>query len=56
GIGEEAHRWGAAIGARYTVTNSFTVGLDYRFLNKDSNVEGADYYQNLVFVSAYYKF
>ncbi len=56
GIGEEAHRWGAALGARYVVTNSFTLGLDYRFLSKDSNVEGADYYQNLVFVSAYYKF
>lgn len=56
GFGEKAHRWGAAIGARYVVTNSFTVGLDYRFLSKDSNVEGADYYQNLVFVSAYFKF
>ncbi|MHA3769900.1 hypothetical protein ACXR0O_00005 [Verrucomicrobiota bacterium sgz303538] len=25
-LGEKAHRWGAAIGARYTVTNSLTVG------------------------------
>jgi hypothetical protein len=55
-FGEEAHRVGAAVGVRYTVTNSLTVGLDYRFLKKESNIKGGSYYQNLVFLSAYYKF
>ena len=53
---EKADRIGALIGARYYWTNSITVGLDYRFLWKDSNLEGGDYYQNLVFLSVYYKF
>src|SRR4030095_1727589 len=53
---EEAWRYGAAIAIRHHFSNSFTVGLDYRFLLKDSNVEDADYYQNLVFLSAYYRF
>lgn len=55
-LGEEAERVGALIGARYYWTNSLTVGLDYRFLWKESNIENADYYQNLVFLSLYYKF
>jgi hypothetical protein len=53
---EEAWRYGAAIAIRHHFSNSFTVGLDYRFLLKDSNIEDADYYQNLVFLSAYYRF
>ena len=56
GFSEEAHRIGAAIGIRYHFTNSIVLGLDYRFLLKDSNIEGADYYQNLVFLSLYYRF
>jgi uncharacterized protein (PEP-CTERM system associated) len=55
-VGEKAHRVGAILGIRHFLTNSITVGLDYRFLLKDSNVEGADYYQNLAFLSLYYKF
>ena len=53
---EEAWRYGAAIGIRHHFSNSLTVGLDYRFLLKESNIEDADYYQNLVFLSAYYRF
>jgi hypothetical protein len=53
---EEAHRFGAALGIRHNLTNSLTLGLDYRFLIKNSNVEDADYYQNLAFLSLYYKF
>lgn len=53
---ENAHRIGATLGLRYYLTNSLTIGLDYRYLWKDSNFEGSDYYQNLVFLSAYYKF
>jgi hypothetical protein len=56
GFPEKAWRYGAAIGLRHHFSNSFTVGLDYRFLLKDSDVEDADYYQNLVFLSAYYRF
>jgi hypothetical protein len=55
-FGEEAHRVGAAVGLRHYLTNSITLGLDYRFLYKNSNFEGFDYYQNLGFVSIYYKF
>lgn len=54
--GEQAHRYGAAFGIRHHFSNSLTLGLDYRFILKDSNIEGADYYQNLAFLSLYYKF
>ena len=54
--GEDANRFGAALGIRYTLTNSITLGLDYRFIWKDSNREFSDYYQNLAFLSIYYKF
>ncbi len=53
---EKASRIGAAIGARYYLTNSITLGLDYRFIMKNSDLDGADYHQNLGFVSVYYKF
>jgi hypothetical protein len=56
GLSEKANRVGATIGIRYYMNNSLTLGLDYRYLWKDSNLPGADYYQNLVFLSAYYKF
>jgi opacity protein-like surface antigen len=55
-IGEEAHRFGAAIGIRYHFSNSITLGLDYRYIYKDSNLPNNDYYQNLAFLSLYYKF
>jgi len=54
--GEEADRYGAALGIRYHFSNSLTLGLDYRYIYKDSNLQGADYYQNLAFLSLYYKF
>jgi hypothetical protein len=54
--GEEAHRFGAALGLYHVFSDNFTAGLDYRFLVKDSNLNGADYYQNLGMVSLYYKF
>ncbi len=53
---ERAWRVGAAIGVRHNFSDSITVGLDYRFVLKNSNLDQADYYQNLVFLSAYYKF
>ena len=55
-LGEKAHRVGAGFGARYHFSNSVTLGLDYRFIVKDSNQESSDYRQNLVFLSLYYKF
>jgi hypothetical protein len=55
-VSEEATRFGAALALRHDLTNSITLGLDYRFLIKDSNIEGSDYYQNLAFLSVYYKF
>lgn len=54
--GEEAQRFGAAIGLRYVLTPSVTFGLDYRFLIKDSNLDSASYKQNLVLLSVYYNF
>ena len=53
---EKANRIGAGFGIRRYVTKSLTLGLDYRFLWKDSNIPGGDYYQNLAFLSIYYKF
>lgn len=53
---ESASRFGAALGIYHIFTDNFTVGLDYRYLVKDSNLNGADYYQNLGMVSLYYKF
>lgn len=55
-FGEKADRWGATIGIRHHLTNSITLGLDYRFLYKDSNISQADYYQNIAFLSVYYRF
>ena len=55
-VGENAHRFGAAFGVRYHFSNSITLGLDYRYIYKDSNLAGNDYYQNLAFLSLYYKF
>ncbi len=55
-IGEEAQRFGAALGLRYVLTPSMTLGLDYRFLIKDSNLDAASYKQNLVLLSLYYNF
>ena len=54
--GEKADRIGAALGMRYHFSNSLTLGLDYRYIWKNSNLAGDDYYQNLVFLSLYYKF
>jgi len=53
---EEAHRFGAAFGIYHVFSDNFTAGLDYRYIVKDSNQFGADYYQNLGMLSLYYKF
>lgn len=53
---EEAHRFGAALGIYYEHSDHLTFGLDYRYIKKDSNIELADYYQNLALFSIYYKF
>jgi hypothetical protein len=53
---EEGDRVGTALALRYHLTNTITLGLDYRFIWKDSNLPDADYYQNLAFLSIYYKF
>ena len=55
-LGEKAHRVGAGLGIRYHFSNSLTLGLDYRFIAKDSDLQNADYRQNLAFLSLYYKF
>jgi hypothetical protein len=53
---EEAHRLGLALGIHHMISNSLTLGLDYRFLMKDSNRPDSDYKQNLGMFSLYYKF
>jgi len=55
-LNESAHRFGAAVGLYHILSEHFTVGLDYRFLVKSSDVPDSDYYQNLAFLSLYYKF
>jgi hypothetical protein len=54
--GEEADRWGAALAMRYILTPSITLGADYRYAFKDSNLPDSSYYQNLVLLSLYYNF
>lgn len=54
--GEQAHRYGASVGIRTHLSDSITVGLDYRFILKDSNLDDFDYYQNIGMLSIYYKF
>jgi opacity protein-like surface antigen len=53
---EEASRLGLALGIHHQLSESITIGLDYRFLMKDSNLPRADYKQNLGMLSVYYKF
>ena len=53
---EDASRMGLALGIHHMLSNSLTIGLDYRFLTKDSNRPDADYKQNLGMFSLYYKF
>jgi opacity protein-like surface antigen len=53
---EEATRIGAALGFHYMVSEHLTLGLDYRYIRKDTNLPDADYYQNLALFSIYYKF
>ena len=55
-LGEKASRIGLIFGLRHHLTNALTLGFDYRFLWKDSNVEDLSYYQNLVFLSVHYQF
>ena len=55
-LNEQASRFGAAIGIHHILSEHFTIGLDYRFLRKDSDQPDSDYYQNLALLSLYYKF
>lgn len=55
-VSEHAHRFGAALGIYHILSEHLTVGLDYRFLWKDSDLPDSDYYQNLALLSIYYKF
>ena len=53
---EDATRLGFALGIHHMLSNSLTIGLDYRFLTKDSNLPNSDFKQNLGMFSVYYKF
>lgn len=55
-VSEEAERFGAAVGIHHIFTEHLTIGLDYRYLWKDSNLPDSDYRQNLGLLSLYYKF
>lgn len=55
-VSEEAHRMGAALGIYHILSEHLTLGLDYRYIRKNSNLPDADYYQNLAMLSIYYKF
>jgi hypothetical protein len=46
--GEKANRYIFYLGARYRLTQAWNAGLGYSYALKDSNVPGADYYQNRV--------
>jgi len=53
---EKADRFGTSLGLRYVLSPSLTLGADYRFIVKDSNLPDADYYQNVVLLSLFYNF
>ena len=53
---EKAHRVGGALGLYHIFSDNLTVGLDYRFIVRDSNLTNSDYTQNLGLISLYYKF
>jgi hypothetical protein len=53
---ETGQRFGAGFGLNHILSEHLTLGLDYRFLWKDSDIPNADYYQNLGLLSIYYKF
>lgn len=53
---EDGTRFGASIGLYHIFSEHLTLGLDYRYLQKDSNLPGFDYTQNLGLLSLYYKF
>lgn len=55
-VSETGHRFGAALGLHHIFPQHLTLGLDYRFLMKDSDQPDADYRQNLGMLSLYYKF
>ena len=55
-IQEDASRMGLALGIHHMLSSSLTIGLDYRFLTKDSDRPDSDYKQNLGMFSLYYKF
>ena len=53
---ETGSRFGVGIGLHHIFSQHLTMGLDYRFLMKDSDQPDADYKQNLGMLSLYYKF
>lgn len=53
---ESASRFGFALGLRYALTPTLTLGADYRFVLKDSNVPNSNYRQNVALLSLYYNF
>ncbi len=55
-FGEKAWRFGVAVGARYALSPSLTLGADYRFVLKNSNAPSSDYRQNVALLSLYYNF
>ena len=58
GVVEDYDRYGASIGIGYRPTDHFSLGLSYRYTNKDSDytVQNRDYEQNSVAFSANYQF
>lgn len=53
---ETGNRYGAAIGLRYVLTASLTLGLDYRYIYNNANQANQDYRQNLILFSVFYNF
>jgi opacity protein-like surface antigen len=53
---EDAQRYSVGLGLTYTVNSKMTLGLRYRFSQKDSNLPRRDYYQNVVSADLNYNF
>jgi opacity protein-like surface antigen len=53
---ENFHRYGAGAGLSYRLTKSIVTGLKYKYIEKDSDQFGNDYFQNSVTLDFQYRF
>ncbi len=55
-LSENSFRWGAGVSTGYAMNSRLSLSLQYRYVNKDSNLPLRSYYQNSLVLSASYNF